>query len=82
VLVPYPHATEQHQDANARELVTAGAAVSIDETELSPSRLEGCILELVNDGERRARMAAAALAWALPDAAARIADLVEEAGRV
>ena len=78
ILVPYPHATENHQEANAREVVEAGAATMILEAELSPSVLVSGILELMDDDDRRAAMATAALAWARPDAAYRIADLVEE----
>ena len=78
ILVPYPHATENHQEANAREVVEAGAATMIFDRELSPSRLASCILELVDDPGRRREMSAAALRWARPDAARRVADLVEE----
>jgi UDP-N-acetylglucosamine--N-acetylmuramyl-(pentapeptide) pyrophosphoryl-undecaprenol N-acetylglucosamine transferase len=81
ILIPYPHATEDHQRANARELAAAGAAVMVDQATLSPSGLASSILELMDDGERRGRMTEAALAWARPDAAARIADLVQEAAR-
>jgi UDP-N-acetylglucosamine--N-acetylmuramyl-(pentapeptide) pyrophosphoryl-undecaprenol N-acetylglucosamine transferase len=80
ILIPYPYATENHQEANAREVVAAGAATMLLDADLSPSGLASCILDLVDDPGRRAEMAAAALAWARPDAAARIADLVEEAG--
>ena len=79
ILVPYPHATEDHQAANARELADAGAAVIIDQADLSPSALASSILELMEDHHLRKRMSEAASAWARPDAAARIADLVEEA---
>jgi UDP-N-acetylglucosamine--N-acetylmuramyl-(pentapeptide) pyrophosphoryl-undecaprenol N-acetylglucosamine transferase len=79
VLVPYPYATEHHQDANAAEVVGAGAAVLLRDAELSPSVLASCILELMDDEARRTRMGQAALAWARPDAAARIADLTIEA---
>jgi UDP-N-acetylglucosamine--N-acetylmuramyl-(pentapeptide) pyrophosphoryl-undecaprenol N-acetylglucosamine transferase len=78
ILVPYPFATENHQEANAREVVAAGAATMILERDLSPSRLASCILELMQDEPRRARMAAAALAWARPDAAQRVATIVTE----
>lgn len=81
VLVPYPYATEHHQDANAREVAEAGGAVVIGDAELSGSRLARCILELVDDRERRLRMGEAARAWARPDAAARVAGLVEEIAR-
>lgn len=81
VLVPYPHATEHHQDANAREVAAAGAAVVLADAELSGERLARCILELVDDRSRRARMEEAARSWARPDAAARVAGLVEEVAR-
>ena len=75
ILVPYPYATEYHQDANAAEVAAAGAAVVLRDAELSPSGLASCILELMDDEARRTRMGQAALAWARPDAAERIADL-------
>ncbi|GIU96759.1 MAG: UDP-N-acetylglucosamine--N-acetylmuramyl-(pentapeptide) pyrophosphoryl-undecaprenol N-acetylglucosamine transferase [Actinomycetota bacterium] len=82
VLVPYPYATDDHQAANARELVRAGAAEVIPDAELSPSRLARCILDLMRDRDRRSAMAAAMRAWAIPDADARLAELVlEVAGR-
>jgi UDP-N-acetylglucosamine--N-acetylmuramyl-(pentapeptide) pyrophosphoryl-undecaprenol N-acetylglucosamine transferase len=81
VLVPYPHATEHHQDANAAEVVAAGGATLLPETELSPDRLSDRILALVDDEPRRKRMAEAARAWARPDAADRIAALALEVAR-
>jgi UDP-N-acetylglucosamine--N-acetylmuramyl-(pentapeptide) pyrophosphoryl-undecaprenol N-acetylglucosamine transferase len=82
ILVPYPHATEHHQDANAREVRDAGAARLLPEERLSPSTLREGILDLVDDPGTRDRMSVAARGWARPDAAARIATLaVEAAGR-
>jgi UDP-N-acetylglucosamine--N-acetylmuramyl-(pentapeptide) pyrophosphoryl-undecaprenol N-acetylglucosamine transferase len=81
ILVPYPFATENHQQDNALEVVDAGAATMVLDAELSPSGLASSILELMDDPLRLARMAEAALAWARPDAARRIADLAEEVGR-
>lgn len=78
ILVPYPFATENHQEANAREVVAAGAATMMADADLSSSGLASRILELMDDAPGRARMAQAALVWARPDAARRIADLVEE----
>lgn len=75
VLVPYPHATENHQEANARELVAAGAARMLLDRDLSSSTLVPAILALVDDATARTAMANAAFGWARPDAAARIADL-------
>jgi UDP-N-acetylglucosamine--N-acetylmuramyl-(pentapeptide) pyrophosphoryl-undecaprenol N-acetylglucosamine transferase len=78
VLVPYPHATERHQDANARELVAAGAARLLPDEDLSPERVASSILQVVDDPELRGRMEAAGRTWARPDAARRIAELIEE----
>jgi UDP-N-acetylglucosamine--N-acetylmuramyl-(pentapeptide) pyrophosphoryl-undecaprenol N-acetylglucosamine transferase len=82
VLIPYPYATEHHQDANAAELAAVGAARVLRDEALSPDVLAGAILGLVDDRPARDAMAAAAAAWARPDAAERIARLaLEVAGR-
>jgi UDP-N-acetylglucosamine--N-acetylmuramyl-(pentapeptide) pyrophosphoryl-undecaprenol N-acetylglucosamine transferase len=76
ILVPYPHATDDHQAANARELERAGAADVYLDRELTPEGLARRILSLVEDGERRTVMAKAGAAWAKPDADERVAELV------
>ena len=82
VLVPYPHATADHQTKNARWLADAGAAVLIPDAELTGARLRAVVEDLLADGGRRERMAAAARALGRPDAADRVADAVlEAAGR-
>jgi UDP-N-acetylglucosamine--N-acetylmuramyl-(pentapeptide) pyrophosphoryl-undecaprenol N-acetylglucosamine transferase len=79
ILVPYPYATENHQEANARELERLGAADVQLDADLSPEGLAERILALVDDDVRRASMAAASRAWGHPDADARLAALVVEA---
>ncbi len=81
ILVPYPHATDDHQAANARELERAGAAEVYLDRELTPEGLARRILSLVGEGERRAVMAKAGSAWAKPDADARVAGLVRAVAR-
>jgi UDP-N-acetylglucosamine--N-acetylmuramyl-(pentapeptide) pyrophosphoryl-undecaprenol N-acetylglucosamine transferase len=82
LLVPYPHATANHQEANARELERAGAAQVLLDRELSPEVVAARILRLVDDADVLAKMASRATAWAKPDAAERLAALVvEEAKR-
>ena len=81
ILVPYPHATENHQEANARELERAGAAEVLRDDALSPAGLARRILALVDDAERLRRMSERATAWGKPDAAERLAALVLEAAR-
>jgi len=68
VLVPYPFAADDHQMANARELERHGACVVIPDAEAA-QRLGDAVVSLLGDPARRARMAAAALSRARPDAA-------------
>jgi UDP-N-acetylglucosamine--N-acetylmuramyl-(pentapeptide) pyrophosphoryl-undecaprenol N-acetylglucosamine transferase len=81
VLVPYPHATENHQDANARELARIGAAMVVPDAELTPSVFVRSVVELMDDPGRLASMGARARGWAKPDAADRFASLVVEAAK-
>ncbi len=78
VLVPYPHATENHQEANARELERVGAASLVLDRELTPAVFVERISSALDDPARLGTMAAAARAWRKPDAADRFARLVVE----
>jgi UDP-N-acetylglucosamine--N-acetylmuramyl-(pentapeptide) pyrophosphoryl-undecaprenol N-acetylglucosamine transferase len=80
ILVPYPHATARHQDANASWMSGAGAAVVIDDSQLDPGALVETVADLFADPQRLERMSAASRALARPDAAQRIAEQVLEAG--
>jgi UDP-N-acetylglucosamine--N-acetylmuramyl-(pentapeptide) pyrophosphoryl-undecaprenol N-acetylglucosamine transferase len=82
VLVPYPHASADHQRANARWMADAGAAVVIDDAELNGGRLGGEVADLLADRRRLAAMAAAARGLARPDAAREVAEeLLKAAGQ-
>jgi UDP-N-acetylglucosamine--N-acetylmuramyl-(pentapeptide) pyrophosphoryl-undecaprenol N-acetylglucosamine transferase len=74
ILVPLPTATDDHQRRNAEALAGAGAAEVLLQTELTGHALAQRILALTGDRERRARIAAAALSLARPDAAKVIVD--------
>ena len=76
ILVPYPHATADHQSANAAWMAEAGAAETIDDAELSPALLAERVPALLGDEDRLAAMARSSAALARPDAASRIADEV------
>jgi UDP-N-acetylglucosamine--N-acetylmuramyl-(pentapeptide) pyrophosphoryl-undecaprenol N-acetylglucosamine transferase len=78
ILVPLPTATDDHQRRNAEVVARAGAAVALEERELTGDTLAAAITTLVGDAERRRRMAIAARQLARPDAAQRIADRVEQ----
>jgi UDP-N-acetylglucosamine--N-acetylmuramyl-(pentapeptide) pyrophosphoryl-undecaprenol N-acetylglucosamine transferase len=74
ILVPYPHATADHQTANARFIEQAGAAVVVPDAELDGPRLAREVGTLLGAPQRLGAMANAARAVARPDAAQRIAD--------
>ena len=75
IFIPFPHATDDHQLRNAEVLARAGAAVVIEEKDLSSERLSEVIGALLLDPVRRARMAVAAHNLARQDAARQIARM-------
>jgi UDP-N-acetylglucosamine--N-acetylmuramyl-(pentapeptide) pyrophosphoryl-undecaprenol N-acetylglucosamine transferase len=81
ILIPYPHATADHQTANARWMEQAGAAVVLPDAQLTPQRLRSEIDALLADPARLAAMGRASAALGRPDAAQRIADEVLAAAR-
>jgi UDP-N-acetylglucosamine--N-acetylmuramyl-(pentapeptide) pyrophosphoryl-undecaprenol N-acetylglucosamine transferase len=80
ILVPLPSAADDHQTANARFCETAGAAWLVPQSEFTPPALARRLFELLRNPERLAAAARAAQAAAVPDAARRLADVVQVAG--
>lgn len=78
ILVPYPHATRDHQTHNARGLLDRDAALVIADHELTPETLTARIESLVRDEARLRRLARNARAFARVDAAQRIARSMEQ----
>jgi UDP-N-acetylglucosamine--N-acetylmuramyl-(pentapeptide) pyrophosphoryl-undecaprenol N-acetylglucosamine transferase len=76
VLVPYPHATADHQTGNARWMADGGAAVVVPDAELDGPRLAREVGALLASPDRLHAMAAGARRLARLDAADRIADEV------
>jgi UDP-N-acetylglucosamine--N-acetylmuramyl-(pentapeptide) pyrophosphoryl-undecaprenol N-acetylglucosamine transferase len=74
LLVPFPHAADDHQTKNARELEAAGAARVLVQRELTARALADAITALLDDAPARRRMADAARALGRPDAHAAVAD--------
>lgn len=69
ILVPYPHAVDDHQTANARYLTASGAAILIQQIELNPQRLADELTSLIQAGRQHLlTMANQALALARPQA--------------
>jgi UDP-N-acetylglucosamine--N-acetylmuramyl-(pentapeptide) pyrophosphoryl-undecaprenol N-acetylglucosamine transferase len=79
VLVPFPHAVDDHQTTNARLLADAGAAVLLPQPQLSAERLSQLLLE--HDRARLLEMARRARVLGRPDAAQAVARTCEEAAR-
>ncbi|ARU30600.1 undecaprenyldiphospho-muramoylpentapeptide beta-N-acetylglucosaminyltransferase [Sulfuriferula sp. AH1] len=76
VLVPYPHAVDDHQTTNAQFLVAAGAALLMPQSGLSAERLATVLMQL--QPEQLARMAQQARSLAKPDATAAVAQVCME----
>ncbi len=72
ILVPYPHATGDHQTKNARFFEQAGGAVVVPESELET--VPALVSTLLADPDRLAAMGAAMASAARPGAAERIAE--------
>ncbi|HET8950078.1 MAG TPA: undecaprenyldiphospho-muramoylpentapeptide beta-N-acetylglucosaminyltransferase [Solirubrobacteraceae bacterium] len=82
VLIPYPHASADHQSTNARWMADAGAAVVLPDAELTPERLRREVDAIALDPERLRAMGEASLRLARPDAAQAIAaEVLAAAGR-
>jgi UDP-N-acetylglucosamine--N-acetylmuramyl-(pentapeptide) pyrophosphoryl-undecaprenol N-acetylglucosamine transferase len=77
ILVPYPHAVDDHQTRNAEAMVAAGAARLVAEGDEFVKRL-GAMFEEIGERSRLLTMAQAARSLAKPDAAHRIADICRE----
>lgn len=74
LLVPYPHAADDHQTRNAEVFAQAGAAILAQEVDLDSAGLVRRVSEML---EQREAMASAARALAVPDAADRVCNAIE-----
>ena len=76
LIIPLPHAAGNHQMVNARHCEEQGAAVVLEQAELSSSRLSEIVMGLLHDRSRRALMAEKAMALGRPGAADKLAQLI------
>lgn len=79
VLVPYPFAMDDHQTANARALVAAGAGWCFAQDELSTAGFGATLEALLERPGALVRAAGAAARWGVADAASQLADVVGNA---
>ena len=78
IYVPYPHAADDHQRYNAEAVAAAGAGWAIAQPEFTADALAARLVELAHRPQELVQAAAAARAFAKPDAAKALADLVEK----
>ena len=77
ILVPLAAAIRREQHANASSLVNAGAAIMVEEDDLHVEPLSQIVNEFFAQPNRALEMSQKALACGVPDAAERLADLVQ-----
>jgi UDP-N-acetylglucosamine--N-acetylmuramyl-(pentapeptide) pyrophosphoryl-undecaprenol N-acetylglucosamine transferase len=82
ILVPFPHATDDHQTGNARFLADAGAAILLPQATMTADKLAGLLTDFLEQRDLLEEMAARAQALALPDAARRVAALILRAAGI
>jgi len=82
ILVPFPHATDDHQTGNARFLADAGAAILIPQETLDAARLAALLADFAAQREVLLEMATRARSLALPQAARRVAQLCLQAAGI
>ncbi|WP_424940148.1 undecaprenyldiphospho-muramoylpentapeptide beta-N-acetylglucosaminyltransferase [Aliiroseovarius sp. S253] len=78
ILIPLPTATDDHQTANARGLVDAGAAILLPESMLTPESLAEQVALVLGTPEGAEQMSRAALSHGRPDATDALVALVED----
>ncbi len=78
ILVPLPHALDNDQLQNARQLAASGGAWCLEQKEITPQSLAATLAGLLSTPDKLSQAAAAAKAQGRPDAVIRLADLVEE----
>ncbi|MFT6674566.1 MAG: UDP-N-acetylglucosamine--N-acetylmuramyl-(pentapeptide) pyrophosphoryl-undecaprenol N-acetylglucosamine transferase [Sulfitobacter sp.] len=78
ILIPFAAATGDHQSANARGLVEAGAAIMVPESAANPDSLGQQIEMVLGDSGGAMQMALAALSVGKPEAAETLAAMVED----
>lgn len=78
ILIPYPHAADDHQRFNAEVFGASEAAVVFRQSELTADVLQSKVLYLLRDAEYLAKMSQAASTLAVTDSAERLANLVRE----
>ncbi len=78
VLVPFPHATHNHQLYNAKYLADGGGAVLVEDKNLQEENFASIVLDLLDDPAKLTEMSKAAKKLSYKDAAAKVAKCIQE----
>lgn len=78
VLIPFPHATDDHQTANAQFMVKLGGAVCVQQSALTPEQLADIVRDYASDPEKRFKMAEAAYKSRYTQVAEKIFKICQE----
>jgi UDP-N-acetylglucosamine--N-acetylmuramyl-(pentapeptide) pyrophosphoryl-undecaprenol N-acetylglucosamine transferase len=79
ILIPLPHAIDDHQTQNAWVLANAGAALLLPQSEATPERLAGLLTDWVASPLSLSQLSNAASELAAPDATHRVVEVLREA---
>jgi UDP-N-acetylglucosamine--N-acetylmuramyl-(pentapeptide) pyrophosphoryl-undecaprenol N-acetylglucosamine transferase len=82
IFIPFPQAADDHQRRNAEAIVAAGAAMMIQQAELTPETLAAKVVELLSDPKRLQEMSERARALGHSDSAERMARMVAELAEI
>lgn len=82
ILVPFPHAADDHQTSNAQAFADQGAALLIADSDLKSGALNPVLTQLIHDKTKRQNMSKAMKALAKPDADKIIAKHILEKGKI
>ncbi len=75
LLIPYPYAADDHQRKNGEYYVAGGGCKMFVEKDLTPSFLAGVLENMLKNGDERRQMSEKMRGMAMPDAAAKIAEI-------
>ncbi len=76
LLVPFPHAADNHQFFNAQAFAETGAARLLEQREAAPEKVVGLLLHLVDNTAAREKIRTALVRWHSPGAARQIAEII------
>ena len=78
-MVPYPYAAHDHQTYNANSLASKGAGIVVSDADVKAGKLEGILVDLLNDPIKQDEIRKASESLAITDTGKRITDAIKAA---